>query len=290
MRSNVVPGSDGAGTVIAVGEKVTRFQKGDRVCTTVNQAHLSGSLTPAASQTGLGGSLDGTLRSYGVFSEDGLVPMPSSLTIREASALPCAAVTAWNVLYGLPGRAPKPGDTVLTLGSGGVSLFAIQFAVAAGATVIATTSSAAKGEKLKALGASHIIDYRKDTSWGVTARSLTPGGDGVDFVVEVGGPSTLAHSVAAIKADGVIAVAGSIGSDLTATGDPGMLSAWTSNCIVRGIAVGSRVLFEEVIRAVEAKNIKPVVDEKVFKLDQLKDAYHHMAGQRNFGKVVVEIS
>jgi NADPH:quinone reductase-like Zn-dependent oxidoreductase len=289
MKGDVVPGSDGAGTVVAIGEKVTRFQKGDRVCTTVNQAHLAGSLTPAASLTGLGGSLDGVLRSYGVFPESGLVSTPSKLSFREASTLPCAAVTAWNALYGLAGRSPKPGDTVLTLGSGGVSLFAIQLAAAAGATVISTTSSTAKGERLKALGSSHIIDYNKDKSWGQTAKSLSAGGEGVDFIIEVGGPSTLSQSVAAIKADGIIAVAGSIGSDLSAQGDPGLLSAWTSNCIVRGIAVGSRALLEEAIRAIEAKGIQPVVDDKRFTLDQLKEAYSHMLSQRNFGKVVIDI-
>jgi NADPH:quinone reductase-like Zn-dependent oxidoreductase len=283
-----VPGSDGAGTVIAVGEKVTRFQNGDRVCTTVHQGHLAGSLTPVAAQTGLGGSLDGTLRSYGVFTEAGLVLMPSSLSFREACTLPCAAVTAWNTLYGLPGRAPKPGDTVLTLGSGGVSLFAIQFAAAAGATVISTTSSAKKGERLKALGSSHVINYNEDKNWGQTARKLS-GGDGVDFIVEIGGPSTLSQSVAAVKADGIIAVAGSIGSDIDAKGDPGMLSAWGSNCIVRGIAVGSRVLFEEVVRAMEAKGIRPVVDERRFKLEELREAYQYMLEQRNFGKVVIDV-
>jgi NADPH:quinone reductase-like Zn-dependent oxidoreductase len=215
--------------------------------------------------------------------------MPSTLSFREACTLPCAAVTAWNALYGLPGRALKPGDTVLTLGSGGVSLFAIQFAAAAGATVISTTSSAKKGERLTALGSSHIINYNEDKLWGQTARNLSPGRDGVDFVIEVGGPSTLAQSVSAVKADGIIAVAGSIGSDLSAEGDPGMLSAWTSNCIVRGIAVGSRVLFEEVARAIEAKGIRPIIDERAFKLDELRKAYQYMLEQRNFGKVVIDI-
>ena len=153
MQQGVVPGSDGAGRVTATGSRVSRFKIGDRVCTTLNQGHISGSLTPSVAQTSLGGSLDGTLQQYGGFSEEGLVSMPSSLSFREASTLPCAGVTAWNALYGLAGRSLRPGDTVLTLGTGGVSLFAVQFAAAAGATIISTTSSAAKGAKLKELGA-----------------------------------------------------------------------------------------------------------------------------------------
>ena len=288
MKPGVVPGSDGAGTIIGVGDQVTRFKTGDKVCTTLNQDHLSGSLTPQAAQTSLGGSLDGTFRQYGVFDEAGLVSVPHNLSFREASTLPCAAVTAWNVLYGLAGKALKPGDTVLTLGSGGVSLFAIQLAVAAGARVISTTSSGEKAEKLKALGATDTINYKQDETWGQTAKSLTPGGEGVDLVVEVGGATTLSQSLAAVKMDGVVAIAGSIGSEIAALGDPGMLRAWAKTCVVRGIAVGSRTQFEELNRAVVANKIKPVIDGKTFKLEQLKEAYQYMLGQKNFGKVVVE--
>ena len=227
-------------------------------------------------------------RTSGIFHEDGLVHMPKTLSFREAAALPCAGVTAWNMLFGLAGRTLKPGNTVLTLGTGGVSLFAVQFAIAAGATVISTTSSKEKGEKLRQLGASHVINYREDANWGATARSLTPNGEGVDFIIEVGGATTLSQSVAAIKIDGLIAIAGSIGSEIGTKGDPGLLSAWTSNCLVRGIAVGSRDLFEDMVRAVDARGIRPVVDEKVFKLGDLKEAYAYMARQKNFGKVVVD--
>lgn len=289
MKSSVVPGSDGAGTIVTIGNKVTRFKKGDRVCTTLNQGHLAGSLTPASLQTSLGGSLDGTFRHFGVFNEEGLVRMPQNLTFREAAALPCAAVTAWNALYGLPSKALKPGDTVLTLGSGGVSLFVIQITVAAGAVVISTTSSSEKADKLKALGASYVINYKEDHGWGKTAKALSPGGNGVDFVIEVGGATTLAQSMSAIKIDGIVAIAGSIGSEINAKGDPGLLSAWMSTCIVRGIAVGSRAQFEDLIRAVEARSIKPVVDTKVFRLKDLKEAYQYLSEQRNFGKIVVEM-
>ncbi|KAI9688695.1 MAG: hypothetical protein M1822_001052 [Bathelium mastoideum] len=288
MKPGVVPGSDGAGTIIAVGERVTRFKEGDNVCTTLNQGHLAGSMTPQIAQTGLGGSLDGTLRQYGIFNEAGLVLMPDTLSFHEASTLPCAAVTAWNIFYGLPGKPLRPGDTVLTLGTGGVSLFAVQLAAAAGASVISTTSSAEKGSKLKALGATHVINYREDKTWGETAKSLTPGEEGVDFIVEIGGATTLTQSVAAIKIDGLIAIAGSIGSDIAAAGDPGMLSAWAHTCLVRGIAVGSRAQFEDMNRAFMANGIKPRVDAKIFKLEQLKEAYQYMSDQKNFGKVVVD--
>jgi NADPH:quinone reductase-like Zn-dependent oxidoreductase len=214
MAQNVVPGSDGAGVVIETGQRVTRFKLGDRVCTTLNQSHLAGSLTSSALQTSLGGSYDGTLRQYGVFHEDGLIHMPTNLDFKEASTLPCAGVTAWNCLYGLPGMALKAGDTVLTLGTGGVSTFGLQFAVAAGAVVISTTSSDTKAEELRKLGATHVINYRQDRDWGKTAKSLTLDGEGVDFVIEVGGTTTLQQSLAAIKIGGIIAVAGAIGGGL----------------------------------------------------------------------------
>lgn len=274
--------------MVAIGNRVTRFKEGDKVCTTLNQGHLAGSLNPQSLQTSLGGNLDGTFRQYGVFEESGLVHIPKNLNFKEASTLPCAAVTAWNVLYGLQGMPLKPGDTVLTQGTGGVSTFALQVAVAAGATVIATTSSAEKEEKLRRLGAHHVINYKRDTSWGETAKKLTLGGEGVDFIVEVGGATTLKQSLAAIKIDGIIAVAGAIGGPSEGKPEPGLLEAWYSTCTVRGVAVGSRAQFEEMNRAIEANGLKPVLDEKVFKLEQLKNAYQYMWDQKHSGKVVIE--
>ena len=287
MEPGVVPGSGGAGIVIATGSRVSRFQKGDKVCTILNQGHLDGSLTPATMQTSLGGSLNGTLRQHGVFEESGLVAMPPSLSFREASTLPCAGVTAWNALYGLRGQALQPGDTVLTLGTGGVSIFALQFAVAAGATVISTTSSAAKGRRLKELGARHVINYREDPRWGETAKSLT-GGNGVDFVIEVGGATTLKHSLAAIKIDGIISIVGAIGGQGDQAPEPGLLNAWYNTCIVRGIAVGSRSQFEDMNRAIAVNDLKPIVDDRVFSLKGLKDAYQYLWDQKHVGKVVVD--
>lgn len=288
MKSGVVPGSDGAGTVVAIGKHVSRLKVGDRVCTTLNQGHLFGSLDARSLQTSLGGSLDGTFRQYGIFPEHGLVHMPRSLSFLEASALPCAGVTAWNALYGLTGRALRPGQTVLTLGTGGVSLFAVQFAIAAGATVIATTSSPEKEKMLKDLGVQQVINYRQNPQWGDMAKKLTTDGAGVDFVVEVGGATTLAQSLAAVRIDGVIAVAGVIGGNSETVKEPGLLSAWYSTCTVRGLAVGSRAQFEEMNRAIEASGIKPVIDRKIFALDELREAYQYLLRQKHVGKVVVK--
>jgi NADPH:quinone reductase-like Zn-dependent oxidoreductase len=173
-----IPCSDACGTVISVGAKVTRFSTGQRVCTLLNQGHIAGSVTPAIMDTALGGVLDGTLRQYAVFPEHGLVLAPATLNPVEASTLSCAPVTAWNSFYGVADRALRPGDYVLTQGTGGVSIAALQFAVAAGAVVIATTSSAAKAERLKKLGAHHIINYKENPNWGAQAKKLTPGGEG----------------------------------------------------------------------------------------------------------------
>lgn len=178
VKTPLVPGSDACGTVAAVGSKVSRFSTGDKALTLFNQGHLAGSLTPETVATGLGGALDGTLRQYGIFDENGLVHSPKTLNPIEASTLTCAPLSAWNALFGLEGRALRPGEVVLTQGTGGVSVSAVQFAVAAGATVIATTSSAAKEKKLKELGAHHVINYKDSPNWGEEAKKLTPGGLG----------------------------------------------------------------------------------------------------------------
>ncbi|KAH8809095.1 hypothetical protein F5884DRAFT_753598 [Xylogone sp. PMI_703] len=285
VRDGVIPGSDGAGEVVAVGSKVTRFKTGDKVCTLFNQAHLGGSLNPKTAGTGVGGIVDGTLRQYGAFNEQGLVAMPSTLTYEEASTLSCAAVTAWNALYGL--KPLLPGDVVLTQGTGGVSIFAAQFAKAAGATVIATTGSPQKVEVLKKLGVDHIINYKEDPNWGETAKSLTPNGEGVAHVIEVGGPGTIAQSFKAVKMEGVISIIGFL--DNSGEQQPSYLEPLSRNAIVRGILVGSRILFEELNRAIDANKIKPAVDSKIFSLEQLPDAYQYMWDQKHFGKVVIKI-
>jgi len=213
--------------------------------------------------------------------------MPTNLNFLEASTLSCAALTDWNGLYGLESRALKPGQWVLTQGTGGVSIFAVQFAKAAGARVIATTSSAAKAETLKKLGADHVINYKDTSNWGEEAKKLT-GGAGVQHVIEVGGPSTMAQSLKAIAIDGVISIIGFIGG--MSKDQPTFLDCLTNMCTVRGILVGSRLQMEDMCAAIEANDLHPVVDEKVFKLQELREAYEYMWEQKHFGKLTVKVA
>lgn len=286
-KDNVVPGSDGAGVVESVGSHVTRFKPGDRVVTLFNSGHIAGSLDAASLSTGLGGAIDGTLREYGIFDEQGLVAAPKNLNDLEASTLSCAGLTAWNALYGLESRALKPGQWVLTQGTGGVSVFALQFAKAAGARVIATTSSASKAETLKKLGADEVINYKETPNWGEKAKEVT-GGVGVQHVVEVGGPTTMTQSLKAIAIDGVITIIGFIGG--MTKDQPTFLETLTNICTVRGILVGSRLQMEDMVHAIEANDLHPVVDEKVFELKDLKDAYEYMWDQKHFGKLTIKVS
>jgi len=288
MKDNIVPGSDGAGIVESVGKHVTRFKPGDKVVTLFNQGHLAGSLDQQSLSTGLGGALDGTLREYCVFDEAGLVPMPTNLNYLEASTLSCAALTAWNALYGLESRALKPGQYVLTQGTGGVSIFALQFAKAAGARVIATTSSAEKAVLLKKYSADHVINYKETPNWGEEAAKLTGAAGGVQHVVEVGGPTTMAQSLKAVAIDGVITIIGFIGG--FEKDQPTFLDCLNNICTVRGVLVGSRLQMEDMCRAIEANDLHPVVDEKVFKLEELKEAYQYMWDQKHFGKLTVRVA
>ncbi|RYP57343.1 hypothetical protein DL769_009550 [Monosporascus sp. CRB-8-3] len=281
----VVACSDGAGEVVEVGSKVSRFAKGDRVVTLFNQGHQFGPVDIAASHTGLGGAIDGTLRQYAVFNENGLVRAPRNLDYAEASTLTCAALTSWNALYGL--KPLRPGETVLVQGTGGVSVFALQFAKAAGATVIATTSSDEKAQTLKRLGAHHVINYKEDANWGETAKKLTPGGAGVDHVVEVGGAGTLEQSLKAVKFEGVISVIGFLGG---AKATPSIIECLNNLCTARGVYVGSRALMEDMVRAIEANDIRPVVDERVFDFEKAREAYEYQWSQKHFGKVVIKIA
>lgn len=197
--------------------------------------------------------------------------MPSNLSFEEAATLSCAPVTAWNALYGLKGSDLKPGDWVLTPGTGGVSMSALQLAKAAGARVIATTSSNEKAGKLKQLGADHVINYKEDANWGETAKKIT-GGKGVQHVIEVGGPTTMRQSFNAIAIDGVISIIGFLGG-AKVENPPSFLDNLNSICITRGVLVGNREQFEAMNRSIEANNIKPVINDKIFKLEEAKEAY-----------------
>ncbi|EED21039.1 zinc-containing alcohol dehydrogenase, putative [Talaromyces stipitatus ATCC 10500] len=282
----VVACSDGAGEVVEVGSKVRQWKKGDKVVTLFNQGHQYGPMTTLASKTGLGGVLDGTLREYGVFNENGLVRQPNNLSAIEASTLSCAALTAWNALYG--SKPLKPGQTVLVLGTGGVSMFGLQFARAAGAKVIATTSSDAKAEKLRKLGADHVINYKTDPNWGETARKLSMNGEGVDHILEVGGPATLKQTVKAIKYEGILSIIGFVGGENNVE-VPQIVDALSNICTFRGVYVGSKEQMEDMVNAIEANDIHPVVDDEVFEFEKAKEAYHYQWDQRHFGKVVIKI-
>jgi len=285
VDGDVVPGSDGAGTVLAVGSQVTRFRKDDKVITLFNQGHLSGLIDARMMATGLGGMLDGTLRSAGIYSEQGLVSLPENLNFLQGATLTCAGLTAWNALYGL--RPLKTGEIVLTQGTGGVSLFAVQFAKAAGATVISTTSSADKMEVLKKLGADHVINYKETENWGEKAKELA-GGNGVHHVIEVGGAKTMKQSLAAVRPEAIISIIGFVGGNDDSK-EPKFLECLSKACTVRGILVGSRAQFEEMNAAIVANNIQPVLDSRVFKLEEAKEAYQYQWDQKHVGKICISI-
>ncbi|OKL55562.1 hypothetical protein UA08_09139 [Talaromyces atroroseus] len=277
-RYPIVPVSDGAGVVVEVGSQVKEFKKGDNVITVFNQGHQYGDIDPYAASTGVGGTIDGVFRQYGVYDESGLVQAPKNLSALESSTLPGAALTSWNALYGL--RPLKPGQYVLVQGTGGVSVFGLQLAKAAGATVIATTSSEEKSKKLKELGADHVINYRNVPDWGELARQLTPGQSGVDYILDIGGTDTLEQSLKCIKMDGIINLIGFLGS--SDKPQPGLMLALVNICTVRGIYVGSRAMLKDMVRAFEANEIHPVLDQKIFDLEQGKQAFEYLAAQRHF--------
>jgi NADPH:quinone reductase-like Zn-dependent oxidoreductase len=253
-----------------------------------NQRHIGGDVDRATAGTGLGGALDGVLRTVGAFDENGLVSLPEGLSFLEGATLPCAAVTAWNALYGL--KRLTPGQWVVTQGTGGVSIFGVQFAKAAGARVIATTSSAEKAKLLEKLGADHIINYNENPNWGSEVRKITNGA-GADHVIEVAGPTSMAQSLESIKFEGVISIIGFVGGT-NDPNQPGFLENLTRLCITRGLFVGSRNQMEEMCRAIEANldKLRPVIDSKVFKLEEVKEAYEYQLSGKHQGKVCIEIS
>jgi NADPH:quinone reductase-like Zn-dependent oxidoreductase len=278
----IVPLSDGAGEVVAIGFGVTRVQVGDRVAGIFMQRFLAGELTPEKSKSALGGAIDGVLAEYVVFDEEGLVKIPTHLSYAEAATLPCAAVTAWNALVA-EGQL-KAGDTVLLQGTGGVSLFALQFARMMGATVIITSSSDAKLERAKQLGAAVGINYKTTPNWEETVWTLTEA-RGVDHVVEVGGSNTLSQSLRAIRYGGKIALIGV----LTGTaGDVKTSAILHKHVRVQGIYVGSREHFESMNRAIALYKMHPVIDRD-FPFSEAKEAMRYLESGAHFGKVVINI-
>lgn len=279
----LVPCSDGAGEVLAVGAAVKRFKPGDRVAGTFFQDWMDGPVTLAETMTALGGGVDGMLAQQVVLNENGLVPVPQAYTYAEAACLPCAAVTAWNALFVEGGI--RPGDTVVVLGTGGVSVWGLQLAKAAGMRVIATSSSDDKLKRLRELGADETINYKTTPDWHGAVIKAT-GRRGADLVLEVGGADTLGKSVAATRYGGVIAVIGGVSGFATQFEVAPLLLGAKS---MKGIYVGSRKMFEDLNRFVTAQKIKPVVDQ-VFGFEQAPAAYAHLEAARHFGKIVIEVS
>ena len=281
IKPGAIPLSDGAGEVTAVGEGVARWKVGDRVAPIFTQRWLGGELLPEYLPSALGGPCDGVLAEYIVLSAEGLVRIPPHLSFEQAATLPCAAVTAWHAAL-VKGQL-KPGDTVITLGTGGVSLFCAQFALMSGARVIATTGSDDKAARLRALGVSEVINYRTTPDWDARVRELT-GGRGADLVVEVGGPGSVAKSISAIRYCGHISAVGNLAGK--ATIDPGTLFAKRASMC--GIQVGSRDMFEAMNRAIEVAKLEPIVD-RVFGFTETRDAYEYLESGKHFGKVVIRV-
>ena len=279
---DLVPLSDGAGEVAETGAGVTRVQPGDRVAPIFMQTWIGGDIEPEHAASSLGGAIHGVLAEYAVFSQDGLVKLPRHVSFEDGATLPCAAVTAWNALYG--GRPLRVGDSVLVLGTGGVSIFALQLAHAAGARVIATSSSDGKLTQAKALGASDGVNYREHPEWHEQVLALTEG-RGVDHVIEVGGAGTLPRSIASARLGGQVH---QIGVRAGGDGSIDPTVSMRKGLNLRGIYVGSRQMFEAMNRAIDLHRIAPVID-RVFGFEQAKDAYRHLESQQHVGKVVIRI-
>lgn len=282
QRLPLVPLSDGVGTVAAVGDGVSRVKVGDRVAGIFMQKWLCGPITEDKARSSLGAQAEGVLADYVVLNEEGVVPVPEHLTDEEAATLPCAAVTAWHALVA-EGRV-GPGDTVLVLGTGGVSLFGLQFARLAGARVIATSSSDAKLERVAQLGASDGINYKKNPDWDKTVRALT-GGVGVDHVVEVGGAGTLPQSLRAVRMNGHISLIGVLANG---NNQVNPLPVLMKNVRVQGIYVGSRDMFEAMNRAITLHQLRPVVD-RVFAFQEIREALQYMERGAHFGKICIRM-
>ena len=273
LERDTIPLSDGAGEVEAVGEGVTQFKAGDRVVATFTQGD-----PPAA----LGSPLDGTLAEYRCFDSRGLLHAPPHLSFEEAATLPCAGVTAWNALTG--GKPVRPGETVLTLGTGGVSIMALQLAKIAGARVIITSSSDDKLARARALGGDDLVNYAKTPEWAAEVLRLT-GGRGADHVIETAALATLPQSYQAVAQGGEIALIGAL-TPPSGNLSPSMLMF--KSATLRGLFVGGREQFDGLIRALDASQLKPVVD-RVFDFEEAPAAYTYLRSGQHVGKVVIRL-
>lgn len=278
----IIPLSDGAGVVEETGPGVTRVRAGDRVAGAFLQEWIDGELTPAAAGSALGGDLDGLLAEYAVLSEQGLVRVPAHLSDAEAACLPCAALTAWNAL--VRESRLKAGDTVVLLGTGGVSLFGLQFAKMHGARALITSSSDAKLELARRMGADATVNYVTTPDWPAAVRGFT-GGRGADVVLEVGGAGTFDQSVSALRIGGRVCVIGVLAGITAPINTAAILRGMIR---VSGIYVGSRAMFEEMNRAIEAARMHPHIDRN-FGFEESRAAYDHLAGAGHVGKITISM-
>jgi NADPH:quinone reductase-like Zn-dependent oxidoreductase len=276
----LVPCSDGAGEVTAIGEGVTRIAVGDRVCPMFFQSWFDGGPSAGNRRLALGGSRPGVLQELMLLDAEGVSRIPDHLSFAEAATLPCAGLTAWRALF--DEARIRPGDTVLVQGTGGVSIFALQFAKLAGASVVVTSSSDAKLERAKALGADHTINYRAVSEWGKAAADWA--GGGIDHIVEVGGKDTFQQSIEAAKVGGNILVIGVLSGFSQEISIPGIFS---KNLHITGLSVGSRRMFESMAAAISRNRLRPVVD-RTFDFDAVPEALRLMQSGGHFGKIVVE--
>ncbi len=275
-----IPNSDGAGEVLEVGDGVTRFKPGDRVVGTFFQNWIAGGITAEAMASALGGPNDGVLCDHAVLEQDGLVQIPAHLSYEEAATLPCAGLTAWHIVVGL-GQI-KTGDTVLILGTGGVSIFALQFACLHGARAIVTSSSDEKLAHAIELGAWRTINYRAEPDWEKKVLKMTDG-RGVDLVAEVGGAGTLEKSIQSVRIGGAIGLVGALTGGRT---DPA--GVMRKSIRLQGIYVGNKVMFEDMARALTAQEMSPLIDSRIA-FEDAPAAYHRMRGADHFGKIVITI-
>ncbi len=277
-----IPMADGAGEVIAVGEGVSEFRLGDSVVSTFFPSWLDGTPHVEGFSSVPGDGIDGYARETVTAAASAFTLAPRNWTHAEAATLTTAGLTAWRAL--VEDARIKAGDSVLVQGTGGVSIFALQFAKMLGATVIATSSSDAKLERLAALGADHLINYRKDPAWGETVQRLTDG-RGVDCVIEVGGPSTLEQSMIAARVGGHIAV---IGILTGVSGDLSIVTALSKQLRLQGVLVGNRRQQQDMVRAINTNDMRPVLDRH-FDLDAIVDAFRYQESNQHFGKIILDI-
>jgi len=275
-----IPLSDGAGRVAATGARVSRVAVGDLVCPIFLQGWISGALREAYRGGTMGGDIDGVVRDFGIFPEAGLVKAPRGWTALQAAALPCAAVTAWNAVVC---NGTKPGDVMVTQGTGGVALFALQFAKLAGATVIITSSSDEKLARAKAMGADIGINYNTHPEWARIIRERI--GRGADLVIEVGGAATLDQSLRAVRTSGTIAMIGVVGGG-TATLELGRVVTQAIRLVAA--TCGSREMFEDMVRAIDTHGIKPAIDDRVYAFTEVTDALRALQQGKHFGKICLE--